>query len=1123
MIFKPKVIRKRTSRLFSTAVVYAGQTFCKRMLLIAALMCCVSIANAQDKKVTLHAVDKPLSAVLADLSKQTKYKFFYSDNVTDPNLKVTLNVTDQPLKSVLEQLFKGKDVGFLLKKKQILLFKKSDEAVQSAENGIRKISGTVTDHEGKAIIGASVIVKNTGKGITTDMEGKYKIDVPENSVLQFSYIGFESKEILVKNSAVIDIRMKETSKALDEVVVVGYGTQRKKDLTSSIVTVSADEIANLSVSNVASALQGRMSGVQITKDGTPGGSPTIRIRGTGSINNSSPLFVVDGMIVDNIDYLGQNDIESVSVLKDASASAIYGVRAANGVIMVTTKKGVKDGTINVFVNSYAGIKTPSNLLRQANGEQYVTLYNEKMDYLGSPENKVAYSTFNTSTNWVDEVTTSSFTNSDDISIQGGTEKSSYNVGVNYLKEDGLIKDNTYNRLGMRANYDFKVSKHVKTGLNFAFTSATSKPYNGDLLVQAFKGLPIMAPKNADGTFVDPISLAISVGQSSNPAATLYYNHQWNNAYNALANFYLDVNLLKNLSFKTTLGFNPNLSRYISFTPTYDVGSFQKNTTNSMSKSRGDNLNTSWDNTLTYETTIHKDHNIKAMVGYSYRIQTYDNLYASASGLVDLPEINQSFLFLSLGKTDSYAIQASDGGGKTVQIGYMSRLNYDYKHKYLLNVTMRADGSSRFPSDNRWGYFPSVGMGWVISQEPFMQNFPAINFLKLRGGWGLLGNDNIPSNIYNPVVDNSDYRSVIFGSDQNSGNGAVSHAATVSQSYNPNLKWETVDETNIGLDITTLNNRLSGAIDWYYKMTTNAIFSTTALGSSGIDPNGVWGNYADILNTGIELSAGWQDKINDKFSYSLNANFTYNKNEMNNISAAGASYYDCPYSDTPTITRTAKGHSIGEFFGYKAIGVFQNAEDIAAYPHLLGTIPGDLIFKDMNGDKNLDAADRTYLGNPNPPFIYGFNIGLKYENLDFNMFCQGVAGNKIFNANRMLRYQTENYDLNFYNNRWHGEGTSNSYPSAVMSNPTTPNSFYVESGSYFRLKTIQLGYTLPFSTIKALGVQKARLYVNAENPLTIFGYNGYSPEVSSSNPLMSGSDRGVYPLSSIYCFGVNLVF
>ncbi|MDP4276473.1 MAG: TonB-dependent receptor [Bacteroidota bacterium] len=1068
-------------------------------------------------------MNETLSTVLADLSKQTDYKFFYSDDVTDPNQKVTLNVTDQPLRDVLTQIFKDKDVGFLLKKKQILLFKKSDASAQDTENGVRKISGVIMDQDGKAIIGASIVSKSSGKGTVTDTEGKYKLDVPDNSIVQVSYVGYESKIILVKNSSVIDIRLRESSHALDEVVVVGYGTQRKKDLTSSIVTVNSDEIANLSVSNVASALQGRMSGVQITKDGSPGSSPSIRIRGTGSIYNTSPLYVVDGMIVDNIDYLGQNDIENISVLKDASASAIYGIRAANGVIMVTTKKGTKDGKLNVFFNSYAGIKTPSNLLKQANGEQYVTLYNEKMNYLGSPENEVSYSTFNTSTDWVKEVTTSSFTNSDDVSLKGGTEKSSYNVGINYLKEDGLIKDNTYGRLGMRASYDFKVSKNVQTGMNIAFTSATSKPYNGDLLLQAFKGLPIMAAKNADGTFVDPISLAISVGQSSNPAATLYYNHQWNNAYNALANFYIDVALLKNLSFKTTLGFNPNLNRYVSFTPIYDVGSFQKNTTNSLSKSRTDNLNTSWDNTLTYEKTINEDHNFKAMVGYSYRIQTTDYLSASATGLVDLPEINQSYLFLTLGSTDSYAVSASDGGSKTVQIGYMSRLNYDYKHKYLLNFTMRADGSSKFPSNNRWGYFPSVGTGWVISQEPFMKDLSGINFLKLRAGWGLLGNDNIPSNIYSPVVDNSNYRSVIFGSTQNSGNGAVSHAATVTQSYNPNLKWEMVNETNIGLDITAMDNHLTGAIDWYRKMTTNAIFSTTALGSSGIDPSGVWGNYADILNTGIELNAGWQTKVTDKFSYSLEGNFTYNINKMDKISAAGASYYDASYSDSPTITRTTEGHSIGEFFGYKAIGVFQNEEEIAAKPHLLGTIPGDLIFKDVNGDGNIDASDRTYLGNPNPPFIYGFNVGLKYASFDANLFCQGVAGNKIFNANRMLRYQTENYDWDFYNHRWHGEGTSNSYPSAVMSNPTTPNSFYVESGSYFRLKTVQIGYTLPFGTVTRLGMQKVRCYLNAENPLTIFGYHGYSPEVSSSNPLMSGADRGVYPLCSIYSFGVNLVF
>jgi TonB-linked SusC/RagA family outer membrane protein len=1121
MIFKPKVTDEKPLKFFAKG---ARQTFCAMLLLFAMQGICATQAPAQDKKVTLHAVNEPLANVLADLSKQTDYKFFYSDNVTDPSMKVTINVSDQPLKDVLEQIFKGKNIGFQLKNKQILLFRKNQVSDPNGENRDSKnISGTITDDKGESIIGANVIIKDTGKGTITDVDGRYRLDVPLHSVLQISYIGYETREIAVGSSSVVNVRLKESNKSLEEVVVIGFGTQKKKDLTSSIATVSGDDLANLSVSNAASALQGRMSGVQIVNDGSPGGNPSIRIRGTGSIFNTDPLYVVDGMIVDNINYLGPNDIENIAVLKDASASAIYGVRAANGVIMVTTKKGTKDGSLKVFVNSYAGVKTPSRLVKMADGPQYITLYNEKMDYLGSSSNQVQYSTFNTSTDWFDQVLTSSFTNNDDISIQGGTDKSSFNVGVNYLKEDGLIKDNTYEKLGMRANYDFKLSKYVQAGLNIVVTSAKSKPTNGDLLVQAYKGLPIMAAKDANGKFVDPTSLPIAVGQSSNPSATLYYNYQWNNAYNGIADFFVDINLLKYLTFRTTLGFNPQISRYVSFTPIYDVSSFQQNTTNSMSKSRNDNLNTSWDNTLTFEKTFARDHNLKVMGGYSYRVKNADALYASATGLVDLPAITQSFLFLSLGKTDTYAVQASDGGSKMVQIAYMGRINYDYKHKYLMNLTMRADGSSQFPSNNRWGYFPSVGLGWVISQEPFMQNIKAVNFLKIRAGWGLLGNDNIPANIYRPMVDNGDYRSVIFGPDQNSGNGAVSHAATVTQSYNPNLKWEVSNETNVGIEATMLSNRLTATLDWYRKMTTNAIFATTALGSSGIDPNGVWGNYADILNTGVELNVGWQEKVSDKFSYNVNANLTYNKNKINSISAAGASYIDWSFSDTPVITRTTVGHSIGEFFGYKAVGVFQNQAQIDATPHLPGTIPGDLIFADVNNDQKIDASDRTYLGNPNPPFIYGLNLGAKYADFDINLFCQGVAGNKVFNTNRMLRYQTENYDRDFYDHRWHGEGTSNTYPSAVMSNPTTPNSFYVESGSYFRLKSVQLGYTLPARITKQAGIEKVRFYLNAENPLTVFKYNGFTPEVISSSPLSSGVDRGVYPLSSIYSFGVNLVF
>ncbi|HKI44284.1 MAG TPA: TonB-dependent receptor [Balneolales bacterium] len=991
------------------------------------------------------------------------------------------------------------------------------------------VTGTVIDSGTKEPLpGVDIVVKGTTVGTATDQSGHYSLSVPaRDDTLLFTYIGYEKMVVPINGRSTIDVKMSIHNVSGQQLVVIGYGTQKKIDLTSSIASISGSKIQNVTVPNALSALQGRLSGVQITNNGTPGSQPSIRIRGTGSIYNSNPLYVVDGMIVDNIDYLSPDDIQSVSVLKDASASAIYGVRAANGVILITTKKGTRNGKMRVTVNAYDGYQTPSHLLKMVNSPQYITLYNERLNYTGMSNQDLNPANFTTNTDWFNQVLTGSFTNNEDISIEGGTQKSSFNIGVNHLLSNGLIKNNNYEKLGLRVNYDFDISQHVKAGMNLVAALSKSNPAPNNLLLYSYRAIPFLSPKNPDGTFSDPSSIngfTPPDGTSKNPDAMLYYNHQWNNKLEGMANFYVEINFLKNFDLKSTLGLNPTFAKSINFTPQYTVSANQENSLNTLSKGTSDNLNTSWDNILTYTNSINNKHNFTVMAGYTYRVQTTDYLSGSARGLVDLPVINQSYLFLTLGKTPDYSVDASDGGSKKVQIGFMGRVNYNYMHRYLLNVTMRADGSSNFPKNNRWGYFPSVGVGWVISDENFMQNIPLISLLKIRAGWGSLGNDNIPPNLYQLTTSNAN--PVIFGPDQNTGNGPVSPAVTITKSFNPNLKWEVVNETNIGLDFGFFSNRLTGSLDWYHKMTNDAIFATTALGSSGLNTSGVWGNYANILNQGVEATIGWKNVVGN-LQYNVSVNGTFNSNKVTKINSAGASYYDQGDGNdniTP-LTRTKVGSPVGEFFGYKAIGVFQNQQQIDNTPHLQNTVPGDLIFADVNGDGKIDASDRTAIGNPNPPFIYGFNLGFSYKAIDFNVLCQGVYGNKIVNENRILMFTTRNYDENFYKNRWHGQGTSNTYPSVLITagDPRTPNSFYVEDGSYFRIKSIQLGYTVPQRIVSKLNLGRLRFYANAENPLTSFKYNGFSPEVASNNPLMSGINKGVYPLSSIYSLGINVTF
>lgn len=1077
-----------------------------------------SVLWAQESgKVNVASGQISLKNLIQEIEKQTDYTFVF-DNSIPLSLVVSIKGGSENIQVLLRQALGKSDIKYEIVSKQIILRK-------DPEKSERLITGTVKDEHGEAVIGASVKVKNSTVGTITDMDGNFSLQVPGNAEVEISFVGCMSQQVKVGNKKNLQITLKEDAQNLEEVVVIGYGTQKKKDLTSAIATISTKELSNQTVSNAVAAIQGRLSGVQVTNSGSPGSSPSIRIRGTGSVHSANPIYVVDGMIVDDISYLGPNDIESMSVLKDASASAIYGVRAANGVIMVSTKRGAQTGKIKVDLNAYVGIKKPSHIHEMVSGPEYVTLYNEYMKYTDNEQGMIDPANFTYSNDWFREVLTNSFTCNEDITIRGGNDRSIFSVGVNHLKENGLVESDHYEKLGLRANYEFKINKAVTTGLNLVVSSTKANPISGGLLSSVYKTVPLLPTREQNGgEFANPENVNGFDTMGNNPEATLFYNHQWQNTIKALISGFVDVKLFDSVTLRSTLGFNPSYGSGVNYAPKYEISSRQKHATNDLSKSSSNNMSLSWDNTLTYEKVFAQAHSLKIMVGYSYREAKTNSLTGSAEDIIDIPDINQSYLFLTIGKGSKYTMKVSDSGSRIVQIGYLGRVTYDYKHRYLLNATLRSDASSKFPSHNRRGYFPSVGLGWVISEEAFMKN-SGIDFMKLRVGWGLLGNDNIPSNLYQ--LSTSKGTSIIFGPDQNSGLGSgVSSAVTVNKQFNPDLRWEVVDETNVGLDINFFNNRLATSLDWYYKLTKDAIFATTALGSSGLSSSGVWGNFANILNTGFEFSASWNDRIGD-FSYNIGANFTYNKNKVKKISAAGASYYD-KGDDTNNIkplTRTRIGHAVGEFFGYKAIGVFQNQEQIDKTPHMNNTKPGMLIFEDVNGDGTIDASDRTALGNPNPPFIYGFNLGGSYKDFDLNIFCQGVAGNKIYNENRALMTVVRNYDKDFYDHRWTGEGTSNTYPSVVYSagDARTPNSFFVESGSYFRIKSIQFGYSLPKSALSKLHIEKLRLYLNAENPVTFFKYNGFSPEVSSSDPLMTGVNNGAYPLSSVYSFGINVTF
>jgi TonB-linked SusC/RagA family outer membrane protein len=1073
------------------------------------------------QKITLNMQNVSLEKVISRITRQADIEILYNTDLLRKAGKISINVKDMEVLEVIEKALSGTKLMFKVVEHTIIISQRTDMLIPLSNTPptILEIKGKITDDKGQPLEGATILVKGTNNGTKSDANGTFFINAEPNSILIISYVGFETTEIKIGNQATIAVQLKPSIATGEQIVVVGYGSSRKKDLVGSVATVDAKTINNQTVQNVAQALQGKVAGLQITNVGTPGSNPQVRLRGLGTVTDGSgPLYVVDDVIVTDISFLAPGDIENVSVLKDASSAAIYGVRAAGGVILITTKKG-SNSKPTISFNSYIGIKKASHIVPIANGPEYIQMYNEAILYRGLTSGQLDPANYSSHNYYDDILNNNTVTNSQDLTILGGTSASKYSIGLSHLKDDGLVKDNKYSRIGFRAKYDVSFSKKIRAGFTTILSSAKSNS-QANAMASVQRVLPIFQPKDANGNWTDPTSIKNVV----NLAAAHYYDkNSFQTALNAILNGYVEVDLVKDLTIKTSISLNPAGTDNIKYSPRYRVSSYQSQQQNILTKTRNQNLNINWDNTLTYSKTIAGNHHLKVMGGISYQEQNNNRLNATASGIDSLSEINSSYLFLSYpGRTDQYTTNSSDGGGKTVATSYFGRVNYDYKGKYLFNATLRNDISTNFPKNNRSALFPSVGAAWIVSSEEFMKN-SKIDFLKVRASWGLIGNGIIPSNIYVPALYTDNYGAVIFGPNQNNGTTAdVSTIATINQLANPNLKWETVNEFDAGIDLKFYKNRFSVTADYYNRDTRDAIFPISALPSTGLNTNGVWGNNATINNSGIEITLGWSDQKGD-LSYNFNTNFSYNQNKVTALSAASAAgIYGKASGYSATYTYSTLGHPVGEIYGLQSIGVFQDTNQVKSTPHVSGALPGDLIFEDLNKDGLIDDKDRTFLGNPNPPFYYGFDASIGYKGFDFGLAIQGVAGNKLVNAADIERFGGENYTKRFFNNRWHGAGTSNTFPSAVLANTTQNSSFFVESGSYLRLKTIQLGYTFNTKMLSKAGINKLRLYVNGENIHTFTKYSGTTPEVTGG-PIFGGVNYSTYPLSSIYSFGVNLNF
>lgn len=1102
----------------------AKQTI-KIMKLITVLLIatCLQVnANGFSQKVTIRENNISLQKVFEEIRRQTGYNFFYADEVLRTAKKVSLSVKQEAVEKVLDICFVGQQLAYNISENTIVVKRKTDQHLTAAPVVVVPVAtdvrGKVTDDKGQPLPGVSVFIKGTTTGVTTDANGNYSINVPDGAILVFSYVGFGNIEEKVDGRTSINISLKPTEKAIEEVVVVGYGTQRRIDVTGAVGQLKGEEIAKQASVNPVSALQGKLAGVQITNTGKPGDAPQIRIRGLGSVyGSSSPLYVVDGVWFDNISFLNPADIESINILKDASSEAIYGVRAANGVVLVTTKKG--KGKAKVNYSGFVGVQKVTNQVEMANGTEYAEMINELNIGNGSTAPFANPGSFGVATNWFDVVLRPALINNHHISIGGSAEKSAYNFSVGYLKQEGIVENHDFSRVTARLQNEFQISNALKIGYTAIGEGSITDNDPGNVIYKAYTAAPIVPVYYADGTYGDPGDFPIG-SATNNPKTQLDFLNNKTKNYRVTGNAYAEIKLTKGLTFRSSLGGEFGQGDFRSYNPVYTKlqgNSIQFNLISKLSITKSETRNWIFENTLTYDKNF-GDHRFKFLAGQS--AQRYKSYFVSGTA-DNVPYSSESDLYLALGSnTAANPRTINDGGDVATYASYFGRVNYSFRNRYLLTASIRADGSSKFTGDERWGYFPSVGAGWVISDESFMDNQKIFNHLKLRGSWGVVGNASVPPNLSVLTVNRGAGFTAIYGQP-----GVGTQGANITTVVPPVIFWEKGIGSDIGIEGTMLGNRLNFEIDWYNRKTENAIFDIAILGSVGLSTSSIRGNQADFKNTGLEFTLGWRDNIGKDFTYSANANFSINNNEVlsvvtgnNPIYAGGAAATGGQLS-----TRTVLGQPIGQFFGLMVNGIFQSTAEIAGSPQPTAK-PGDFRYVDTNKDNVIDAKDRVVLGNPNPKYSYGLNTNFGYKNFDLTLDLQGVAGVEIYNANKGLRFGSENYSKDFYDNRWHGSGTSNSYPSANIGGGQNyiPNSWFVEKGDYLRIRNVQLGYTLPSKLVSSWKMERVRFYVNAQNALNFFKYTGFTPEVGGG-PTNGGIDNGVYPLSATYNFGVNVTF
>ena len=1056
---------------------------------------------SQTTTLSLSLKNATLEQAIDRIEEETGYSFLYADHVLDVSRIVNLEANNKDINLVLSRVFDNMNVDYKIVDKQIILSRKL-ESIPLAQQQGRMVQGVVLDSNQEPVIGANVLVKGTTVGTITDIEGRFTLEVPNNAVLVVSYIGYLSTELVPGSKTDLTISLKEDSQNLDEIVVVGYGVSRKKDLTGAVSVLKIDDLKDTPVSSVDQMMQGKLSGVNVMPDNMPGGGVAVRIRGFSTIRNNDPLYIIDGIPVDGgINFLNPNDIESMQVLKDASSASIYGARAANGVVIINTKRG-KEGEFNVNLDAYFGVQKAAKQLRMLNAQQFGDMLWQAMkndgktpshDVYGNGDQAVVPEYLDSNhlipsddVDWVDEILRAAVVQSYNLSFTKADKKSNQLFSLGYYDQQGLVKFSDFKRVSGRFNSEYKLfDDHLRIGENISLshswgTSVSNNAALGGTLYEAYKFQSITPVKNLEDEYAGNVFSDIP-----NPMGKLYRNKDNQDKKSRLVgNLYAELHLFDGLMFKTSFGVDYNNLYRRSFSPKYDeLNASEK--LSSLSNRNAWNFNWVFTNTLTYNKTF-GDHTINALLGMESLRNRYEYFTASRDGF---PSDDPNFRFCN----------------------------------------------------NKWGNFPAASVGWRISNEPFF-DVEAISNLKVRVGWGQNGNSDVPSyatiDSYKSNSTNSNYP--IDGNQSGVDLGLVQ-----TRNGNVNLKWETTTQTNVGVDLGFLNGDLNLTLDYFNKDTKDLLWRRALPASIGGTNMTVWDNVGKMNNKGFEMEINYQKQINQDFGFSVAYNFSVIKNKMTELN--GVDYIGLSSSELhgrnfdQETSRSAVGQPIGSFFVYEADGLFQSDAEIQNYKNDRGELlqpnakPGDIRFKDLNGDGVINSDDRDFKGNPLPDCSMGLTLGFNYKNFDVSAFFQGVFGNEVYN---LTNYLGEFYNQAQYNKNstildaWRPDNTDTDIPRVTLDDPNNnirPSTYYIHNASFVRLKNLKVGYTLPDKVASKLKLKRTYIYLQGQNLFTITGYEGIDPEVglqsysSENRNLDMGVDRGVYPLPRTFTLGVNVSF